>query len=160
MRFLLHFQHFALNGAGQAKAAIAGDLLAVFVHHQRTEHGFALTAAEHAVGGNAFEHLIEELGNQDSFKLAGDFLCRRRIVCGMRAADRRILGQHHRTLHVRYAAHPITWISACSAPEALMACRIEMMSRGPTPSAFRPSTRLCSDTPSCSTVILLPLLSS
>src|SRR5215469_14032206 len=41
-----------------------------------------------------------------------------------------------------------------------MACRMEMMSRGPTPSAFSPSTRYCRDTPSCTTAILLPLPSS
>src|SRR5476649_2856331 len=51
-------------------------------------------------------------------------------------------------------------MSACSASAALIACRMEMMSRGPTPSAFSPSTRCCSETPSWITVILLPLLSS
>ena len=44
--------------------------------------------------------------------------------------------------------HPITSISACSAPAALIACRIEIMSRGPTPSAFSPLTSTSRLTPS------------
>ena len=38
--------------------------------------------------------------------------------------------------------------SACSAPEALIVCRIAMMSRGPTPSALSPSTSSWRLTPS------------
>src|SRR6202008_72480 len=40
----------------------------------------------------------------------------------------------------RRHAHHISSISAWRAPAALIACRIEIMSRGPTPRALSPST--------------------
>src|SRR5581483_124674 len=74
---------------------------------------------------------------------AGGNLMGKRMVHGnRREADR---GGHH-----------ITSISAWIAPVALIACRIEIKSRGPTPSAFSPSTRSESDTPSCTTPSLVP----
>ena len=57
-----------------------------------------------------------------------------------RCRQRRLLAPSSAVLGSR-VHQPITWMSACSAPAALIACRMEMMSRGPTPSAFRPSTR-------------------
>src|SRR5690606_18147805 len=38
--------------------------------------------------------------------------------------------------------HQITSISACRAPAALMACRMLIMSRGLTPRAFKPLTKV------------------
>src|SRR5690606_2236134 len=49
-------------------------------------------------------------------------------------------------------AHHITSISACRAPAARMAWRMEIMSRGLTPRAFRPLTR--SDREALSATIL------
>ena len=56
--------------------------------------------------------------------------------------------------------HHITSMSAWIAPAALIACRIEIMSRGPMPSALRPSTTCCSDTPSLHQGELLAVLLS
>src|SRR5204863_1080149 len=52
--------------------------------------------------------------------------------------------------------HHITSMSAWIAPAALTACRIAIMSRGPMPSALRPSTNCCSETPSLTTASFLP----
>ena len=54
------------------------------------------------------------------------------------------------------ARHHITSMSAWMAPAALIACRITMRSRGPMPSALRPSTICCSDTPSWTSASFLP----
>src|SRR6185312_9541461 len=52
--------------------------------------------------------------------------------------------------------HHITSMSAWIAPAALIACRMAIRSRGPMPSAFRPSTSCCSETPSRTTANFLP----
>src|SRR6185437_15048718 len=149
------------DGVGKAEAALVDDLLAVFVEHQRAEHRFALAAAERAVGRDAFEHAAEHLRNHHGFELLCRLFRSRRVRGGVRRDDVGRLGHRHRAGDGEVGTHPITWISACSAPAALIACRIEMMSRGPTPSAFRPSTSFCKLTPPLeSTAMRLPLLSS
>ena len=60
---------------------------------------------------------------------------------------RRLAGPRHRDAVASAVGHHITSISACSAPAALIACRMAIMSRGPTPSALRPSTSSCRLTP-------------
>jgi hypothetical protein len=120
----------------------------------------AFAAAELAVGRNAFEHLSHEFGDEDGFELLAAFFAAMgwRLACG--ACTGCLDASPPATREIDAGAHPITSMSACSAPAALIACRMEMMSRGPTPSAFRPSTSRCRLTPSLSTAILLPLPSS
>src|SRR6185503_18430792 len=128
----------------------------------RAEHLLALAAAEGAIGLDAGEHRAEEFGNENALeflrRLVHRALAREALGRGQRLVLQRRQG---RTGDVGRGVHqPITSMSACNAPEALIACRIEITSRGPTPRALSPSTRLCSDTPAVSTVILLPLPSS
>src|SRR6185312_2725148 len=158
---LLMLQQRFGDGVGQSESALVDDLLAVFVEHQRAEHRFALAAAEWAVGRDAFEHAAEHLRNHHGFELLGRFLRSRCVGGGVRREDIGRLGHGHGAGDGRVGTHPITWISACNAPAALIACRMEMMSRGPTPSAFNPSTSFCKLTPPLeSTAMRLPLLSS
>src|SRR6185295_18187584 len=111
------------------------------------------------VGRNAFEHRADELVDEHRFKVLrslrrlGGVLCRTRLCKRFACQDRRGELQIGR-------GHYITWISACRAPAALIACRIEIMSRGPTPRAFSPLTSVCRLTPLLSTTSRLPLSSS
>src|SRR5690606_30632754 len=54
--------------------------------------------------------------------------------------------------------HQSTSLAACTAPGALLACRMAIRSRGLMPSAFSPSTSCCSVTDSGTTARLLSVL--
>src|SRR5262245_5889508 len=92
--------------------------------------------------------------------------CRRQRAAHAKTADvsQRVARRRHDGRAQRATArseaergrHHITSMSAWMAPEALMACRMEIMSRGPMPSALRPSTSCCSDMPSLTSARPLP----
>src|SRR6185312_16097253 len=152
-------EQFGLHVRGQAEAALVGDSLCILVDHHGAEHLLALAPAEHPVGLDALEHAAQQLRDEHTLILLGGAggLGDVRGLAG--PVHRALLRQETRVGDCR-VHQPITSISAWSAPAALIACRMEMMSRGPTPSAFNPSTRCCSDTPSCITAMRLPRLSS
>src|ERR1700712_2680262 len=153
-------EQFGLHVRRQAEATALLQALAIFIDHHGAEHFLALAAAGDAVGLDAGKHAAQELGDEDALIFLGG-----RVRLGgvasrpRRRRQRRGLG-HHQAGGSARVHQPITWMSAWSAPAALMACRMEMRSPGPTPSALSPSTRCCSETPSSIPVILLPLLSS
>src|SRR3712207_3394954 len=145
---LLHLEDLAIDLIGDADAAAPGDAAGVFLH----QHG-AVDLAAHAIVAEralraagreqAIERLLEEHGFEILRRLA-------RLGLGLSArlkrfrelpggAGRELAGRAERQ-PCEGSCHHITSISACRAPEALMACRIEIMSRGPMPSAFSPST--------------------
>src|SRR5215471_8722580 len=156
---LLSAQDFALHLVGQAESPLFGDGLRILIEHHGTEDRFSGPAAERSIGLHAVIHRAQHLVDEDSLELFGGPVG---LLRGLRSRQRGICfrrKQRLRKLKIR-RAHPMTWISACSAPAALIACRIEIMSRGPTPRAFNPLTSTCRLTPSCSTMSWRPICSS
>src|SRR5579859_3411542 len=152
---------------GHAADILFGGGFAIFVGQYRPEHLFALTAAEHLVGAHAFEHVSEHLRHEDTGELLGG-LAQILIIGGRFGVERLSLAERHIGLGRESLAetvageggHHITSISACSAPAALMACRIVIRSRGPMPSALRPVTSSWMVTPADSTASFLSAPSS
>src|SRR5258705_5203442 len=116
-------------------------------------------AAERAVGFDAFEHGAHEFIDEDGLEILSRLAHLAGVLCRPQCPLRFGGGKGGGKLQVG-GAHPVTSISACSAPAALMACRMEIMSRGPTPSAFNPLTSSCRSTPSLSNRSCLPISSS
>ena len=81
-----------------------------------------------------------EIRIPDGFEVLRRLFGRGRCLCRTRQDGRGFCRDKSRRNVDIGRAHPITSISACSAPAALIACRMEMTSRGPTPRAFSPST--------------------
>src|SRR6185312_5802763 len=116
------------------------------VHQEGAEGRLALAAAERPGGGDAVERLAEHAGKELGLEAL------RRLLDlglgGLRAGGRR---DRRRGQDVERdglggeGAHHITWMSACRAPAVLIACRMEIMSRGVTPRALRPATSEASD---------------
>src|SRR5258708_30278111 len=152
-------KEFFFHRGGQAETSLLGDGLGILIDHHRAEDRFAGTAAERSIGLDAFEHGAHEFIDEDSFEIFRRFRALggvfRRPQIPLRFGGR----ERGRELQV-VRGHPTTSISACTAPAALMACRIEIMSRGPTPSAFKPLTNSCRSTPSLSNISCLPMSSS
>src|SRR5262249_16972310 len=121
------------------------------------------SAAEGPICLNAFEHGADHLVDEDGLEILGYF-CRLVGIGDFRIRGGRFRARQRRgDLQIDWraeVAHPITSISACSAPAALIACRIEIMSRGPIPSAFKPFTSSCRLTPPFTMARRLPMSSS
>src|SRR5215217_808200 len=146
----LHLEHLALDGVGEADAARLGGLFGQGVGQERAPHVLGVTAAERAVGLKALEHRLQHHRQERALELfrgLGDAVFASGHGRGAVGTGRRTL-QHHQVGGGRDGkAHHITSISAWRAPAALMACRMEIMSRGVTPRALSPLTRLASDAP-------------
>src|ERR1700744_3226052 len=161
---------------GQADAPARGDLLADGLHHHALEGVRALAAAQvHVLGGLAHhggdELGLEALGGGVDLGLhRGALLGRHGGGAGLGGGQGRTeLAGHGRDLGHGREGHGrrigvhrtySTWMSAWSAPAALMVCRIEIMSRGVTPRALRPATRVDSDGAPPTTSNCLPFSSS
>src|SRR5690606_28812658 len=115
---------------------------------------FGLAAAERAVGRDALEHRLQHLGQEGGLEGRGGLAHPR----GGDGGGRGRLEQGRGDGQIAHAH--ITSISACSAPAALMACRMLIMSRGLTPRAFRPLTRSDSEAPPPTMRICRPRSSS
>src|SRR5579863_6706457 len=152
MLFLLHVEDFARDfRADTGRAALRGDL-AVLLDHHRAIDALARAAAEQRVGVEPLKHAFEGLRKEIGLEICAGLLGRGDIEI---AADRRcaLLGQRRGGEYGIGAAHHITSISACSAPAALIAWRIEIRSRGPTPRALRLLTSSCRLTPPLTTAM-------
>src|SRR5262249_3874665 len=129
--------------------------LGVFIGQERAPDFQRAAAAHGPVAIHAGEHLLEHRIEEHRLEfLRGGF---RLVFLGHHRIVRR-LGARERTRRPEGGGsdHHITSISAWMAPAALIACRMVIMSRGPMPSALRPSTTCCSDTPSLTTASLWP----
>src|SRR6185503_10547360 len=115
------------------------------------------TAAERAFA-DALEHLLEHAVEEHRLEVLALFagLCGAARRCVALGAGERRAGVGRKLRGESDGSHHITSISAWIAPAALIACRIAIMSRGPMPSALRPSTSCCSDTPSLTSASFLP----
>src|SRR5215510_798184 len=163
-RLLLRNQG-AIDVIGKPDAARLGEGLGVFIGKERAPHTAGATAAEWAVALDAGEHLAEHRVEEGRLEIdrAGARLVAH-LVGQCSFHGRRRAGRDERLRQFRAACgcanrearHHITSISAWIAPAALIACRIEIRSRGPMPSAFNPSTSCCSETPSLTTANFLP----
>src|SRR3954463_8277383 len=123
--------------------------LAVFLDHQRAKHRFPFAAAADFIRFDAGEHLLEIGACEKGLEVLGD-LADRGFV---RLFRRRRTGLRHRAWVCRVGwgcGDRVHWVtmSAWRAPAALIDCRIEIRSRGPTPSELMPVT-------SCSRVRLV-----
>src|SRR5579859_7468019 len=148
---------------GDPKAAGLGGGLAVLVDQDRAEHFLALSAAEHGVFSDALEHVREHLRHEHAGELLGglgDVLARSGRRIERLALGHGQVGLGGEGLRSGRAQHHITSISACSAPAALIACRMVIRSRGPMPSALRPETSSCRVMPAGSTANFLSAPSS
>src|SRR5690606_9588999 len=123
--------------------------------------GLGLAAAERLGGLDAREHLLEHrrqerglegLGGLLDLPALGQFGGAARPGLGGEEGGRQGDGAGQ--------AHHITSMSACRAPAALMVCRMEIMSRGVTPRAFSPATRLAREAPFFTVTNLRPFSSS
>src|SRR5689334_21822435 len=114
-----------------------GRDLAVFLDHHRAIDALARAAAEHRVGDDAGEHVLESLREKKRFEILARFLRRRDIEIAVDCRRAAVLQRGDGREKDGGIAHHSISISACSAPAALIACRMEIMSRGPTPSALR-----------------------
>src|SRR5580658_5119206 len=157
----LQFQHFAFDGVGDADAAALGHVLGHRFGQEAFPHVLALAAAERGRGGDARHHRLQHRGEERGLEVL------RRLVDlaalgevggagGGGALGGRVDGRGDQ----RERTHHITWMSACSAPDALIACRMEIMSRGVTPRALRPVTTLCNEAPPPTNSSFLPFSSS
>src|SRR5690606_23787569 len=121
----------------QADAARFHRLLRHRVHQKAAPGGFACAAAERRLGAQALEHGLHHLRQEVGLK----GLCRAaQAFQVLRLAGQGRGGIAQQVGRGGEGAHQITSISAWRAPAALMACRMLIMSRGLTPSAFRPLT--------------------
>src|SRR5690606_1990857 len=123
----LQLQHVAEDGVGEPDAAGPGDCIG----HLLSLHvapGVLGKAAAHgaAFGVGRGEHLLHQRVEEDALELL-------RLRLEMAELRRRA---HSVSGRGDAADHHSTSISACSAPEALMACRIAIRSRGLMPSAL------------------------
>src|SRR5712692_7284831 len=114
------------------------------------ERSFASEAGVHVLEHRVEERGLELLALRPRLGLPRAFAIGRGTGGTGDALQHRIDGERHGR------GHHITSMSAWMAPAALMACRMAMRSRGPTPSALRPSTSCCSDTPSLTSASLRP----
>src|SRR4029434_9281085 len=115
----------------------------------------ALATAEQRIARQVAVHLFERLGDEEGFEVLGAGLDLGQVL----GVDRRrgILAQGAAAVEGRggnRGGHHCTVSSACSAPAVLMVCRIEIMSRGLTPSEFKPATSSSSVTPGSITASL------
>ena len=139
--------------------ALAKDLAYSSVRNERqtpraaaAERAFAIDAGEHLAEHRVEEHRLEIVrAARAPWRCIGW-----RAVAAPIAAERRDAVRGRRRADASDCRHHITSMSAWIAPAALIACRIEIRSRGPMPSALRPSTSCCSDTPSLTTASFLP----
>src|SRR5262249_27375030 len=119
-----------------------------------------LAAAEHRVGIHAGEHVFERVADEEGLEILSRRLCLRRVL----GVDRRCTGAAPRRIHHRQqripgesvadSVHHCTTMSACREPAVLMVCRMEIMSRGLTPSEFNPATSSSRVTPGSTTASL------
>src|SRR5262249_38168035 len=136
-----------------------GDLLAVFLQQQGLEHVLALAATELGIAAEAGGHVLEGVGDEEGFEI----LRRGPGLCHVLGVDRGrcFLAQRTEAVERRGGEesvggdrHHCTVRSACRAPAVLMVCRMEIMSRGLTPSELRPATSCSSVTPGSTTASL------
>src|SRR3990172_810824 len=141
-------ENLARHGAGEAKAAGARDCLAVFLEQQRTECGLAGAAAEQRVRLDAGEHLLHDLRHEKGLEVLRRAACLHRVGGARQAWAAVGGGERQSQIEDRQRKlHHLTSMSACRAPADLIACRMAIMSRGPTPSVFRLLTSSCRLTP-------------
>src|SRR5581483_1893568 len=151
---LLSAQDFALNRIGEPDAAALRRDLAVLLEQQRAVDGLGLPAAEQRIVADAVEHMLEDLRQKECLEVLA------RLVRGLGVLQRarsgrlcRIDGPGDRRRYGIAGVHHKSSISAWSAPDALIAWRMLIMSRGPTPSAFKLLTSSCKLTPAGSTAM-------
>src|SRR5262249_1463557 len=111
-------------------------------------------------------HLLQHDRQERGLELLGGLLDLRALGGLRRAHGPDAGGAGRRRDQVRrrdgraQVSHYCTSISACRAPAVWMLCRIEIMSRGVTPRALRPETRLARDAPDFRVTNCLPFSSS
>src|SRR4030081_2500770 len=144
---------------GDSHAARLDEILGVFLGQERAPGGDAGAVPERALGSDAGEHVLEHGIDEGDFEI----LCLlMQLGVRRRFGARRGEPASYDGVEVRGgdgregAGHHITSMSAWMAPAALIACRIEMRSRGPMPSALRPSTSCCSDTRTSRPITMMP----
>src|SRR4051794_29287775 len=156
----LHAHHFTKDLVADAETAAFDDAAGIFLHEHRTvDRAARPVIAQGAVVADGLEHAVEGLLEEHGFEIVGG-LARlgafrvERILDGLGCALRHSHRGRDRERCQR-SHHHITSISACRAPDALIACRIAIRSRGPIPSALRPSTSSRRVTPSRTSASLL-----
>src|SRR3569833_1242659 len=126
----LHLQQGGHELVGKTDAALVGHGARELLGLHAAPGLFAEAAAEVVVVGlDGGEHLLHQGIDEDALEVLG--LLVQLGVVGGRGIDP---GQWND------ARHHITSMSACRAPEALIAWRMAMRARGEMPSAVRPST--------------------
>src|SRR5690606_33015932 len=121
------------------------DHLADLLDIEVAPHALGLAAAEQSAGADALEHVSEHLRDELRLELLGGPAHRLAIAAGggrldgvapllgdTLAAGEAQLGGGRQLRESGHSRAPVqrTSSSACRAPAALMACRIEIMSRG------------------------------
>src|SRR5690606_17343609 len=134
---------------GKADTARGRYLLAVLIDEKGAEHGLARPAAEGIfLILEALEHRLEKRRDELGLEFLRRFPCPR-VASGFGRGGGLCSGRRGGHMHIGGQGgegfHYITSISAWRAPADLIACRMVIMSRGLTPSAFRPSTSSLSE---------------
>src|SRR5690242_13964494 len=156
-RFLEREQRL-VDRIGDADAARLDEALGVFLGQERAPGRHAGAVAERAVARDAGVHLLEHRVDEldlEILRLRTQPVVARGTPAGRGGAGRDGI-EVERGDGWKGGRHHITSISAWIAPAALIACRMVIRSRGPMPSALRPSTSCCSDTPSLTRASLRP----
>src|SRR3712207_19698 len=139
---LLHLEDLAIDLIGDADAAAPGDVARVFLdQHGAVDLAAHAVVAERTLGTVRSEQAIQRLLQKHRFEVLRRLarpgfvlptrLKRLHELAGSAGCELAGCAERQRCERSR---HHITSISAWSAPEAFMACRIEIMSRGPMPS--------------------------
>src|SRR3979411_239090 len=160
----------AIDVVGNSDAAGLGEGFRILLRQHRAPYAGARRIAERAfafdAAGHLREHRIEkhrlEIGRG---RLGPGLPLRNTLRQGLCELIIRPAVEHRHRGFGGHAAgvaldqaglHHITSMSAWIAPAALIACRVPLRSRGPTPSPLRPSPSCCSDTPSFTSANFLP----
>src|SRR6185437_10596896 len=147
----------AVDLVGDADAAGLGERFGVFVGQERAPYPDRTLAAERSLAIDAGEHLLERGVEEHRLEvLCGALRFGFAFERGLRIRARRVGDRRQCNGEIERAGHHITSISAWIAPAALIAWRMVIRSRGPMPSALRPSTICCNDTPSLTSASFLP----
>src|SRR5690242_8456293 len=150
----------AVDLIGNADAASLGKGSCVLIGEHRAPDAGGAATSEGTFAVNIGEHVLEHRVEENRLEVLrrGAGLCL--LTCpklgGIHAVGENVDRLQAGRRHGEGCVHYITSMSAWIAPEALIACRIAIRSRGPIPSELSPSTSCCSDTPSFTTASFLP----